>query len=75
MAESELGVLSSQCLDQRIPDKQTLIEEVAAWERSRNQKDTPKPIGSSPPMTLGSSLTRFSQLDPGFGNFAAAWSR
>ena len=31
MAESELGVLSSQCLDRRIPDKQTLIEEVAAW--------------------------------------------
>jgi hypothetical protein len=30
MAESELGVLASQCLDRRIPDKQTLIEEVAA---------------------------------------------
>jgi hypothetical protein len=30
MAESELGVVSSQCLDRRIPDKQTLIEEVAA---------------------------------------------
>ena len=26
MAESELGVLSSQCLDRRIPDKQTLIK-------------------------------------------------
>jgi hypothetical protein len=25
MAESELGVLSSQCLDRRIPDKHTLI--------------------------------------------------
>jgi hypothetical protein len=37
MAESELGVLSSQCLDRRIPDKQTLIEEVAAWENSRNR--------------------------------------
>ena len=32
MAESELGVLSSQCLDRRIPDKQTLIDEIAAWE-------------------------------------------
>jgi hypothetical protein len=31
LAESELGVLSSQCLDRRIPDKQTLIEEAAAW--------------------------------------------
>ena len=38
LAESELSVLSCQCLDRRIPDKQTLIEEVAAWEDSRNQK-------------------------------------
>jgi hypothetical protein len=37
MAESELGVLSSQCLDRRIPDKQTLTEEVAAWETDRNK--------------------------------------
>ncbi|MGO9235545.1 MAG: IS630 family transposase [Methylocella sp.] len=36
MAESELGVLSSQCLDSRIPDKQTLIKEIAAWEDDRN---------------------------------------
>src|SRR5882757_3409549 len=36
MAESELGVLSAQCLDRRIPDKQTLTTEVAAWERNRN---------------------------------------
>jgi hypothetical protein len=27
----------SQCLDRRIPDKQTLIEEVAAWEDDRNK--------------------------------------
>jgi len=37
MAESELSVLSTQCLDRRIPDKQTLIEEVAAWESSHNK--------------------------------------
>jgi DDE superfamily endonuclease len=37
MAESELGVLSSQCLDRRIGDKQTLITNVAAWETNRNQ--------------------------------------
>src|SRR6201994_30270 len=35
MAESELSVLSRQCLDRRIPDKQALIEEVAAWENGR----------------------------------------
>jgi hypothetical protein len=40
MAESELSVLSSQCLDRRIPDKQTLIEEVAAWEGTRNKNHT-----------------------------------
>src|ERR1700733_6417094 len=32
IAESELSVLSTQCLDRRIADKQTLTEEVAAWE-------------------------------------------
>ena len=37
MAESELGVLTSQCLDRRIADKKTLTEEVAAWEKSRNK--------------------------------------
>jgi hypothetical protein len=38
MAESELSVLSGQCLDRRIPDKQTLIEELAAWQAARNKK-------------------------------------
>ena len=37
MAESELGVLASQCLDRRIPDKTTLTNEVAAWTNSRNR--------------------------------------
>ena len=40
MAESELGVLASQCLDRRIPDKETLDREVAAWQTSRNQSQT-----------------------------------
>ena len=50
MAESELSVLSSQCLDRRIPDKQTLIEEVAPG-RTAATRTTPRPIGSSPPPT------------------------
>ena len=37
MAESELGVLSSQCLSRRIPDMPTLEKEVAAWEDHRNK--------------------------------------
>jgi hypothetical protein len=40
MAESELGVLASQCLDRRIPDKETLSREVAAWQTSRNKNQT-----------------------------------
>ena len=38
MAECELSVLSRQCLDRRIPDKQTLTDEVAAWQDGRNKK-------------------------------------
>ena len=37
MAESELSVLANQCLNRRIPDKSTLIEEVAAWQDNRNK--------------------------------------
>ena len=37
MAESELGVLATQCLERRIPDKQTLTNEIAAWEENRNR--------------------------------------
>jgi hypothetical protein len=37
MAESELSVLSSQCLNQRIPDKQNLVSEVDAWQTYRNK--------------------------------------
>jgi transposase len=36
MVEIEIGVMVGQCLDRRIPDKATLIKEVAAWERQRN---------------------------------------
>jgi len=37
MAESELAVLATQCLDRRIPDKETLTREVAAWQANRSQ--------------------------------------
>jgi len=38
LAESELAVLSNQCLDRRIPDQTTLTAEVAAWQKHRNLK-------------------------------------
>ena len=40
LAESELGVLSSQCLDRRIPSKAILTDEIAAWELDRNAHHT-----------------------------------
>ncbi|MGH8162833.1 MAG: IS630 family transposase [Rhodanobacteraceae bacterium] len=40
LAESELGILTSQCLDRRIPDKPTLIDEVDAWVHDRNRHHT-----------------------------------
>lgn len=36
MVEIEIGVMVRQCLDRRIPDKATLIAEIAAWETRRN---------------------------------------
>src|SRR5262249_1276352 len=36
LAESELAVLSSQCLDRRIPNAQVLTREVDAWQKKRN---------------------------------------
>jgi transposase len=36
MAEIELSVLKGQCLDRRIPDMATMQDEVAAWEKDRN---------------------------------------
>ncbi len=36
MVEIEIGVMVGQCLDRRIPDKATLVSEIAEWERRRN---------------------------------------
>ena len=36
MAESELAILSNQCLDRRIPDRRSLQRQVAAWLLHRN---------------------------------------
>lgn len=39
MVEIEIGILSAQCLDRRIPDLVTLTSEVDAWTRARNAAD------------------------------------
>jgi hypothetical protein len=40
MAETELSVLSRQCLDRRIDSKETMIHETAAWEQRRNADES-----------------------------------
>ena len=40
MAEAELSVLASQCLDRRIEDRETLAREVNAWLKRRNARHT-----------------------------------
>jgi hypothetical protein len=37
VAEIELGILSRQCLDRRIPDAANLDKEMAAWNTERNK--------------------------------------
>jgi len=44
----------SQCLDRRIPDKQTLIDEIAARSRSE-MPITPRPTGTSQHRRLASN--------------------
>ena len=39
MAEIELSVLTNQCLDRRIPDRPTMIEEIDAWQSERNLQE------------------------------------
>ena len=41
IAEIELSVLSRQCLDRRLPSREHLTAEVAAWATARNAAATP----------------------------------
>jgi hypothetical protein len=38
MAEIEIGILTRQCLDRRLADRDALGSEVAAWQRERNDR-------------------------------------
>jgi len=38
MAETELSILSRQCLDRRIPDRSMLTTQVGSWEGDRNEQ-------------------------------------
>ena len=37
MAEIEFSILSRQCLDRRIANEETLIQEISSWEERRNE--------------------------------------
>jgi DDE superfamily endonuclease len=39
MVEIEIGVLRGQCLDRRIGERSTLVAEIDAWQRQRNESD------------------------------------
>lgn len=40
MAETELSILSRQCLDRRIDSKEFLTSEIATWQHARNANDS-----------------------------------
>jgi hypothetical protein len=54
LAESELGVLASRCLDQRIPTNRRSLTKSPPGPRSETPI-TPPPIGASQPRTLASN--------------------
>ena len=62
MAESELGVLATQCLDRRISDKATLIEEIAAWQNNRNKHH----VKANWQFTTGDARVKLKTLYPHF---------
>jgi hypothetical protein len=39
MAETEISIMGSQCLDRRLESQDRMAEEVAAWERERNARE------------------------------------
>jgi hypothetical protein len=60
IAECELSVLARQCLDQRIPTKAALAEEVAAWEARRNAAR----VTVDWHFTSGDARTKLKRLSP-----------
>src|SRR5262249_35500002 len=60
VAECERSVSARQCLDRRIPDRDTLRREVASWERDRNAAA----VAADWPFTTADARTRSKRLDP-----------
>lgn len=64
MAESEFSVLSRQCLNRRIPNQESLIEEIQAWQNERNKKA----IKADWQFTVGDARIKLKSLYPKFKN-------
>jgi len=60
VAESELSVLTRQCLGRRIPARQTVAEEATAWSKQRNEAQ----IGVDWHFTTEDARTRLKRLYP-----------
>jgi hypothetical protein len=60
MAEIEFSALSKQCLDRRIPTQESLVQEIKAWEASRNENV----IGCDWQFTTESARVKLKKLYP-----------
>jgi transposase len=60
MAELEFSILGRQCLDRRLPDRDSLAQEVAAWQRRRNRER----VTAQWRFTLADARTRMRRLYP-----------
>jgi hypothetical protein len=64
MAEIELSVLSRQCLDQRIPDQDTMKKKVNDWEEERNNSK----VGCNWHFTVEKARIKLKKLYPTLSN-------
>ena len=62
MAEGEFSILQRQCLSRRIPDAQTLSQEVTAWRRARNDAG----IGADWQFKTDDARIKLNRLYPSF---------
>jgi hypothetical protein len=60
VAESELSVLTRQCLDRRIAERETVAEEAGIWAQDRNRRQ----IGVEWQFTTADARTKLKHLYP-----------
>jgi DDE superfamily endonuclease len=64
MAETELSVLSRQCLDRRIDDRELMAREIAAWQANRNANNS----RINWQFTTSDARIKLKRLYPSFGS-------